>query len=202
MAFSTPTRGYGFLEAFLARQRSRMAERLIPVELREGRLLDIGCSVDPCFLSSAGFREKYGIDKLIEPGHAQKFAAQNILLRRYDIESGEPLPFESDFFAVVTMLAVFEHLDPLKLAGILSGIRRVIRPGGRLVLTTPAAWTDSLLRTMARLHLVSPEEIGEHKDAYTFRKIAALLEQAGFPAPGFRFGYFELHMNIWAIAVK
>lgn len=66
---STPTRGYGLLESFLTRQRCRMANRLIPGEMKIGRILDIGCSAHPLFLLNTEFSEKYGLDKLIHESH-------------------------------------------------------------------------------------------------------------------------------------
>ena len=46
-------------------------------------------------------------------------------------------------------------------------------------MTTPAPWTDKLLRIMARLHLVSQVEIDEHKDAYSKDRISKFLQEAG-----------------------
>jgi len=55
---------------------------------------------------------------------------------------------------------------------------------------------------MARLRLVSPAEIEEHKDRYSPGKISSVLQQGGFAAQDIRTGYFELGMNIWAAARK
>jgi ubiquinone/menaquinone biosynthesis C-methylase UbiE len=114
----------------------------------------------------------------------------------------DKLPFEDNFFDVVTMLAVFEHIEPAKLTGLLSEIRRILKPGGMSVMTTPAVWTDRLLRALAKIRLVSPAEIEEHKDAYSFKKITKFLTQAGLSDQRLKFGYFELFMNIWATATK
>lgn len=67
------------------------------------------------------------------------------------------------------MLAVIEHIEPERLDGIIGEVRRILKSGGLLIITTPASWTDGLLRFMARLHLVSRTEIDEHKAAYTLR---------------------------------
>jgi hypothetical protein len=45
------TRGRGLLEPWLAKMRAQRANRLIPAELRAGRILDIGCGSFPYFLS-------------------------------------------------------------------------------------------------------------------------------------------------------
>ena len=72
-----------------------------------------------------------------------------------------------EFFNAITMLAVLEHLNPSSLVLLLTEIYRTLNPGGILVITSPAAWSDSLLQRMARVNLVSQEEINEHVFAYT-----------------------------------
>lgn len=216
---SRVTRGKGRLEGVLARHRARMANRLIPDELRSGRIVDIGCGSYPYFLSTTNFAHRYGLDRLPSmdapavpeeptplgaagsaPGAAPlSRAPSGITLIRHDLEERSALPFDDASIDVVTMLAVFEHLDHDVLRHTLSEIRRILRPGGVYVLTTPAAWTDRLLRVLARLGLVSAEEIDEHRDAYTHARIAELLEHAGFYREAMRFGTFEFGMNLWAM---
>lgn len=191
------TRGFGLLEGFLARRRAATADRLIPEAARSGRLLDVGCGTFPHFLVHTRFNERVGIDKMVRDD-AQLPAG--VVFRHHDIESDPDLPFEDRSFDVVTMLAVFEHLAPCALHHLLVDIRRVLRPGGALVLTTPAAWSDPILRTLARLRLVSPIEIDEHQGLYTHRIISQHLRRAGFPAHTLRHGYFELGLNLWATA--
>lgn len=236
------TRGKGRLETFLARHRARMANRLIPDELRSGRIVDIGCGSYPYFLSTTRFAQRYGLDRVAgigtaggagrpeaagaghpeaagagltaagaapseavggageAPGAAPPSRAPDgITLIRHDLDERAALPFDDASVDVVTMLAVFEHLDHDVLRHTLSEIGRILRPGGVYVLTTPAAWTDRLLRLLARLHLVSAEEIEEHKDAYTHARIADLLAEAGFDRAAMRFGTFEFGMNLWAM---
>ena len=190
---SRATRGYGLLEPWLARLRARKAEQLIPDRLRRGRVLDIGCGSSPYFLAHTYFQEKVAIDQLPpSPGH------ESILWHTLDLNSDPRLPFADGHFAAVTMLAVAEHLDPESLERLLVECHRVLGPGGRLVLTTPAARADGLLRLLARLRLVSPEEIDEHKFAYTSGLLGWYFGRAGFAMKGIAIGHFELGMNLWA----
>jgi hypothetical protein len=101
---------------------------------------------------------------------------------------------------VVTMLAVFEHIEPKRVVSLLKEIQRVLKLGGMFIMTTPAFWTDGLLRLMAKFRLVSPVEIEEHKDTYTAQKIASILQKGGFPKELINYGYFECFMNIWVTA--
>jgi hypothetical protein len=73
---------------------------------------------------------------------------------------------------------------------------------GVYVMTTPAYWTDGLLKLLARLGLVSHQEVDEHKGSYRHSEIEAILVDAGFGRDQIRLGYFEAGMNVWATAVK
>jgi predicted SAM-dependent methyltransferase len=99
------------------------------------------------------------------------------------------------------MLAVVEHIEYEVAAALLHDIYRVLEPGGILILTTPAAWTDVVLRAMAKVRLVSPVEVSEHKAAYDRTLLSSLLGNV-FPGEDVRTGTFELGLNIWASARK
>jgi len=197
MAERNVTRGYGLLERRLAKERAVMANRLIPALLRSGRLLDLGCGAYPYFLMHTDFREKFGLDNI-----AEKIEGSSISLTRYDLESETALPFGDNYFDVVTMLAVLEHIEPGRLASVLTEIRRVLKPGGLYLLTTPTPSTDKLLRLMAMLKLVSRHEIEDHKHAYHLDEIVTYLRQAEFQEAQVQRGYFELFMNQWIVAKK
>lgn len=194
---STATRGFGLLEPFLARQRARVANRLIPPELRSGRILDIGCGSYPYFLSHTHFAEKFAIDQLAAPS-----GVQGISWHTLDLNSKPSLPFDDSFFSAVTLLAVVEHLSPASLVELFREAHRVLIPGGLVVLTTPASWSDGLLHAMARIALVSRQEIQEHVFAYTLPLIGWYFGAAGFAMQKVRFGYFELGLNLWATAQR
>jgi SAM-dependent methyltransferase len=191
------TRGHGVLEPLVAKLRARQANRLIPAHLRSGRILDIGCGSQPYFLSHTSFREKYAIDQLTPAGGAESIAWHTL-----DLNTNPKLPYDDGFFQVVTMLAVVEHLDPGSLVTLFREIHRVLVPGGMLVATTPAAWSDGLLRWMARTGLLSAEEIFEHKYAYTLPLLGWYFGMASFSMDKIRFGYFECMLNMWATAER
>src|SRR5947207_9067695 len=90
------TRGDGFLEEFLARQRSRQANSLIPESARKGRVLDIGCGLHPLFLLTTRFAERFGLDRV--PSHDCK--ALGSTLNNHDIET-KRLPFEEALLACI-----------------------------------------------------------------------------------------------------
>ena len=78
------------------------------------------------------------------------------------------LPFEDGAFDVVSAFDVIEHCDPEATA--LSEVRRVLRPGGRFVMSVPAyswAWSDF-------------DVANGHHRRYTRARAAAAVERAGF----------------------
>jgi SAM-dependent methyltransferase len=194
------TRGKGLLEPMLADLRAQRANKLIPSALRAGRILDIGCGTYPYFLAHTSFAEKFAIDQLPLPSHtASELKIESFTL---DLEVKPQLPFEDHFFESVTLLAVVEHLDPSLMAILFKEVYRALKPGGMVILTTPAAWSDGLLKFMARINLVSAEEIHEHAYAYTLPLLGWYFGQAGFEMTKVKFGYFEFMLNMWATAQK
>jgi SAM-dependent methyltransferase len=197
-----PTRGHGALEGYLATRRARIANRLIPSDLRVGRLLDIGCGSYPYFLANTQFAEKWGVDQLFDSEARLQLGDEHVGLLPFDAQHDATLPFPDDHFSVVTMLAVFEHIATDELGLLLAQVLRVLKPGGIYVATTPAFWTDRLLKTLAAIRLLSSAEINEHKGIYRHAHIARALSDAGFKTGALRQGYFELFMNTWTVARK
>src|SRR4051795_13597037 len=88
------------------------------------------------------------------------------------VEPDEPLPFADNEFDLVTCIETLEHMRDVQLA--LSEIRRVLRPGGRLALTTPASARWRVLFRGVE-HPFSP-----HIRSFTRRSLRTILEAMGF----------------------
>jgi SAM-dependent methyltransferase len=196
------TRGFGLFEHFLSRRRAGMANILIGDHRPRQRILDIGCGSFPLFLERAPFREKFGMDQLVSDVQKEEWARRSIKLMQWDLDREPVLPFPDGYFDVVTMLAVFEHIEKSHLIATVAEIRRVLHLGGVYVMTTPAWWTDPILLILSRLRLVSQTEIDEHKETHTRKSIENILIQAGFSRKSVRIGSFECGMNLWATATK
>lgn len=195
---STPvTRGRGLLETVLSRLRARKANALIPDGLRQGAILDVGCGSFPFFLTHTNFRQKFAIDQL-----PASVPDEQITWHVCNLNETPTLPFKEGELNVITLLAVAEHIRPESLEAILKESYRVLKPGGRVILTTPAGWTDGLLKLLARLGFVSREEINEHVMGYSEALLAWHFGRAGFAIDNFRVGTFELGMNLWAMAER
>jgi ubiquinone/menaquinone biosynthesis C-methylase UbiE len=106
------------------------------------------------------------------------------------VEPDEPLPFPDNDFDLVTCIETLEHVRDVQLA--LSEIRRVLRPGGRLALTTPASARWRVLFRGVE-HPFSP-----HIRSFTRRSLRTILETMGFHV-------IELdtsHSTLLALAVR
>jgi SAM-dependent methyltransferase len=130
------------------------------------RVLDVGCafgwSLDAARL--AGF-ETGGVEV---SAHAARSAAE-----RHDVRSSTAL-FDAGSFDLVTMIDVIEHVrDPLAL---LREVRRVLRPGGRLAITTPDLSSLSGRLMGARW----PYLIAEHVVYFDRSTIRQALHATGF----------------------
>ncbi len=88
--------------------------------------------------------------------------------RMAEIEADAPLPFADGAFDLVLCSETLEHVRDGQL--LLSEIRRVLRPGGELAVTTPA--TRPLWRP--------PDPRSPHLRFFTRRSLRRLLDELGF----------------------
>ena len=193
--------GCGPVDLFLAKQRYKLAHKKIKSVTERNRILDIGCGGYPLFLISTNFTEKYGLDQNIVTDGEAKVVENNITIKNYNIDN-ENFPFEDNFFDVVCMLAVFEHIEPDKLVDVHKDVYRILKPNGMYVMTTPTFWTAGLLSFLAKMHIISDAPIKEHKGSYKYSDVASVLEKSSFEKEKMRHGYFELYMNMWVTARK
>lgn len=87
------------------------------------------------------------------------------------------LPFESAVFDAVSAFDVIEHCEPEATA--LAEVRRVLRPGGRFVMSVPAytwAWSDF-------------DVANGHHRRYTTGRAVAAVERAGFTVQRATYGF-------------
>lgn len=194
---SNVVRGYGPLDRIIAEWRHNKALNLMGTDQAGKTILDIGCGLHPYFLKKTAFSHKFGVDASIDGN----FTLDNIEIKKVDLDSAE-LPFEDNYFDVITMLAVIEHIYPENVLAVLRQLRRVLKPDGKLIITTPSPWADWLLRAMAKMKMISSEEIDDHKAAYSHSDMVKMMVDAGFEKPRIKAGYFELFYNVWVLAVK
>lgn len=155
--------------SYIQNKRCRFIERA----KTGGRLLDVGCATGNFLVQirKRGDWEVYGVDV---NGRAIEYAQQRFNL---DVFHGvlEEARYPSDFFDVVTLWSVLEHLhDPLET---LREVERILCPDGMLGFTIP--FGDSLDAHLFGLHwaLLDPPR---HLYTFTRTTLEELLTRAGF----------------------
>ena len=98
----------------------------------KGILLDFGCGQKP-------YKSLFNVDKYIgidydNPGHDHKNEEIDVI---YD---GKNIPFDNEYFDSVLCSEVFEHLFDIEHT--LQEIHRVLKKGGKLLITCPFVWNE------------------------------------------------------------
>jgi 2-polyprenyl-3-methyl-5-hydroxy-6-metoxy-1,4-benzoquinol methylase len=143
------------------------------------RVLDVGCGEGrfTSALARAG-RETVGVDVAEEPLRRAREREPDLDMRLLPAEGRWPL--EDVSFDAVFAGEVIEHVADT--AGWLSEVRRVLRSGGALVLSTPAhgPLTRLALGLSGRAFAAHFDPRSDHLRFYTRRTVVALLEDFGF----------------------
>jgi SAM-dependent methyltransferase len=116
---------------YLMRKRLIQAIKEISPMVK-GKVMDLGCGSKP-------YRNLFTCDEYIgvdfeNPGHPHLNEQIDVF---YD---GKHLPFDNDSFDVIFSSEVFEHV--FNLHELLLEIRRVLKPGGKLIFTCPFAFPE------------------------------------------------------------
>ena len=160
-------------------------------EVRQtGRLLEIGCG-GGVLVRAASARGWQVFGTEISPSCATLL--RPLLGMRLFEGTVLEAPFENESFDGVMMIEVIEHLvDPLPY---LIAIRRLLRPGGRLFMTTPNAGGASA-------RLLGPHwqaYTGEHLSYFEADSMKALLERAGLSLVQVKTSNVDLVKLAWSM---
>lgn len=146
------------------------------------RFLDVGCGAG--ILAEAAmprFAEVYGVDI---SGSAVEEARRRGVRAEICEVGAEPFPFDSASFDVVSSMSVPQFIADIN--GLLNECRRVLRPGGQLVVSVPnmrAAWRIWKLVVRGEFPRTSIDPVGVDGGTlhyFTRRSICGLLEGAAF----------------------
>ena len=177
-------------------RQMRIGRVLVEIKRIPGAdLLDVGCGFNYKFLSAVEsfIGHGTGVDFKVPEVRTGKITTIQAVL-------SETLPFEDQAFDVVTMLAVLEHLDLPK--EICTEISRILRPGGKLIVTVPSKRAKPVLEFLSyRLGVVNKEEIADHKKYYDLQELQNLIAEI----PGLKLiehCTFQLGMNNYCVMQK
>lgn len=148
--------------------------RLLEAGPGDTRLLDVGCS-SGAFLAAAA-----GIGLAVEGVEPSPEAAESARRAGFKVYAGllQEARFPDAAFDAVSLIEVLEHLrEPLPL---LAECRRILRPGGILMATTPnaASWTARAMG--ARWEVFSLTAMGGHVSFFHPGSLRLLAQRAGF----------------------
>lgn len=176
----------------LNEHRHRAHAKLLAAVGEGGRVLDVGCSSG--YLSAPlADRGNTIVGIELDPTAAREAEAYCEQVLVGDVESME-FPLEPRTFDVVLLGDVLEHLrEPV---ATLSRLRRLLRPGGRLVLSTPnvANWAIRLSLLGGRWRYTNRGILDRtHTHLFTRATLREAIEAAGYvidridfsaPSPG------------------
>jgi len=122
-----------------------------------GRMMDFGCGSKPYKSLFTNVSEYVGVDYASE-GHSHVNESIDVM---YD---GKTIPFVNEYFDSVFSSEVFEHI--FNLEEILPEIKRVMKNGGKILITCPFVWNE--------------HEVPVDYARYTQFALKHLLEKNGF----------------------
>jgi len=150
---------------------------------RRPRILDVGCGTGANLLMLSKYGDAEGVDISED---ALAFCRERGL-ENVKLGAAEKLPYEDGTFDLVTALDVVEHLDD-DLGG-LREMRRVLRPGGRVLLFVP---TFMFLWGLQ-------DDVSHHRRRYRMPELRRVLEQAGFEVERTTYANITFFMPILAM---
>ncbi|MGP8244634.1 MAG: glycosyltransferase [Bryobacteraceae bacterium] len=195
---------------YLENHRTRLEKTLAitPKGGPEDRILEMGAylQMTPALRTRLGYGEVRGC-YYGEAGRTEhrEVASESGEAFSCDIElfdaEKDPFPYADGYFTTVLCCELIEHLfeDPMHMMG---EINRVLRAGGRLVLTTPNAVSWRAVSAILQGYhpgffasYIKPAESGEvearHNREYAPREIHQLLENSGFEVALLETGEFR-----------
>lgn len=178
--------------ALIAPHRVELAlfSRLYLPRVPGGRLLDAGCGSGEqlAMMRSAGWRVQ-GLD--IDPAAVRAARARGFEVFEGDLRAA---PFSDHAFDAITMVHVLEHLQ--RPQEHIAAARRLLAPGGRLVIVTPNAASLGARRFGRAWRGLEPPR---HIQVFTLSGLRRLLEQSGFAVERLRTSA-RAAASLWAVS--
>lgn len=188
------TKEFNIVDTLIAKLRSNQIKQYLN---QDDVVLDLGCGHQAFLLKTIKGRIKYGIG--IDYDVKSKEIPPNIKILNFKFQTR--LPFRRNYFDKIFMLAVIEHFKEGEISRLFKEINRVLKPGGKLILTTPTPSSKPLLEFLAfKLHLISKSEIADHKKYYSEDDLNKIARNNGLKM--LRHSIFQLGMNSLCVLGK
>lgn len=155
------------------KEKLAIIRRLLP-ELSNCRCLDLGCARGTIgyFLEKEGGRWFHeDIDWV------NVRATADLVGSRTAVIPPTAIPHPDNTFDVIVSLDILEHLHDDRLFA--QEMSRVLKPGGRLILSTPVTGPFYLVNHLKNLTGLTPDQYGHVVEGYTLSHLTALLTGTG-----------------------
>lgn len=187
------------LDKLLYFLRMRLIARELSAENTKPRLLvDFGCGYSARLLFAlmkrfSSIEKASGIDITVNG------ALSTTKLNLIGADLNKILPLDSESSDTIVSTAVLEHLqNPV---GAAREMYRVLKPGGLLLLTTPAPMARHVIEFLAfRLHLIDPAEVRDHKRYFSSDELVEMFRGVGFGEVKIK--HFQFGLNTLLKCVK
>lgn len=177
----------------LPRTNEKVLALLRPHLAQAGAVLDVG--------AGEGYLASRVAEEIRARGHAarleacdlfpENFRVEGVACRQVDLDGG--LPYGDSAFDLVYSVEVFEHLEDQ--FRFLTEVRRVLRPGGRFLFTTPNVLSlPSRVRNLLvgfpelfdplPLRFDDPQHVGGHIHPTSLYHMSYMAEKIGFRVAG------------------
>lgn len=146
-------------------------------DVRGLRVVDIGCGAGPGlrYLSARGAlalgldHSRYALET------ALKLSPESVVVLN---DSALGLPCQDHSADLLLLSELVEHIDGV--APLLAECRRILRPGGRIIVTTPNLWDIRRMLAPVTGRVWSGDTDPTHVNLYTPTRLASDLRAAGF----------------------
>jgi SAM-dependent methyltransferase len=155
--------------------------------VRPARVIDIGCGTgrnSQVFDPASSDSEYIGIEPVEMPFEVRGFEACRVIRSRMEDVAVETAGGQADLVALIDVL---EHVDE-NMA--LQAVKRLLSPGGRLLITVPAhpvLWGQS-------------DEDAHHLRRYTFERLQAALQRHGLEIEAWNYYFFFAFLPLLALS--
>jgi cyclopropane fatty-acyl-phospholipid synthase-like methyltransferase len=182
------TKGFNFLDILVAKWRLGRVENKIN---KGDKVLDFGCGTQGYLIRDIRQKISYGLGL---DADVENSVEGNLEFKKLRYRG--KLDLGNKKFNKIVMLAVLEHIEPQKVNNLIAEFGRILENRGQIIMTTPTKLAKPLLVTLARLGVLSKEEIFDHKKYWDWSDINALAKSTGFTVVSYKLFQWGLNSEI------
>lgn len=162
-------------------------------------IIDMGCGYRAgllrWILNNFKIKQCIGVDLSVD----ERLTNEHLKFIKSDLNYEQPIEENTADFVIST--AVIEHLsNPVKYA---QELFRILKPGGKLLLTTPSKSAKPVLEFLAfKLRVIDREEINDHKYYFNINELKQLLISCGWSKDDIAAKTFLFGLNNFIYAKK